>query len=33
MNAVCVIWNSFQIADTAGCELLSLGSGVDRCRC
>jgi hypothetical protein len=33
MNAVCVIWNSLQIADTVGCGLLGLESWVDRCRC
>ena len=33
VNAVCVIWNSLQIAHTAGCGLLGVESGVDRCRC
>jgi hypothetical protein len=32
LNSACVIWNSLQIAHSAGCGLICLESGVDRCR-
>ena len=33
MNAVCVIWNSLQIAHSVGRWLTISERGADRCRC